>query len=138
MNGCHIRAKRVSYCTRRKEGERWEKRALQRCFWNLKTGEGKTLEPVMIYGQQHYLEAIRLPDALLLVVCSGKKGKGLEEYGGRWQTRLCLAKGFNLEDRHMTGSGEERQTDGRIADRFCAVLSRRGRAVADQGEEARQ
>ena len=86
---------------------------MQRDFWNLEAGEGKIPGPVMIHGQQYYLEAIRLPDALLLVVCSGKKGKGLEEYGGRWQTGLCLAKGFNLEDRHMTGSGEERQTDGR-------------------------
>ena len=43
-----------------RKGEGGAKRTLQRDFWNLKTGEDKTLEPVMIYGQQHYLEATRL------------------------------------------------------------------------------
>ena len=39
----------------------------------------------MLYGQQHYLEATRLTDGQLLVVCSDKEGKGIEAYGERWQ-----------------------------------------------------
>ena len=60
----------------------------------------------MLYGQQHYLEATRLTDEQLLVVCSDKEGKGIEAYGERWQIETlfgCLkSKGFNLEDTYMT------------------------------------
>ena len=59
----------------------------------------------MMYGQQHYLEATRLTDGQLLVVCSDKEGKG-EAYGERWQIETLFgslkSKGFNLEDAHMT------------------------------------
>ena len=59
-----------------------------------------------MYGQQHYLEATRLTDGQLLVVCSDKEGKGIEAYGERWQIETLFgslkSKGFNLEDTHMT------------------------------------
>ena len=66
-------------------GKGGTKRALNGHFRALKTGEGKRLGPVMLYGQQHYLEAIRLTDGQLLMVCSDEEGKGIEAYGERWQ-----------------------------------------------------
>ena len=73
----------------------------------------------MLYRQQHYLEATRLTDGQLLVVCSDKEGKGIEAYGERWQIETlfgCLkSKGFNLEDTHMTAPAK--------IDRLMSVLA---------------
>ena len=59
-------------------GKGGTRRVLKSHFRALKTGEGKRLGPVMMYGQQHYFEATRLTDGQLLVVCSDKEGKGIE------------------------------------------------------------
>ena len=84
----------------------------------------------MLYGQQHYLEATRLTDGQLLVVCSDEEGKGIEAYGERWQIETLFgslkSKGFNLEDTHYDRTGEDRQVDVRAGDRLCAVLPRGG------------
>mgnify|MGYP000846440194 CR=1 FL=1 len=107
----YLRQAGISCCIRCKEnaqiaGKNGARQALKKHFWDLKTGEGKIPGPVMLYGQQHYLEATRLPDGQLPVVCSDKEGKGIREYGGRRQIESlfgCLkSKGFNPEDTHMT------------------------------------
>ena len=99
----------IPYCIRCKEnaqiaGKGGSRQALQSHFRALKTGEGKTLGPVMMYGQQYYLEATRLTNGQLLVIC--RTGKGIEAYGKRWRIEAlfgCLkSKGFNLEDTPMT------------------------------------
>ena len=77
----YLRQAGISYCIRCKEnaqiaGKGGTRRALKSHFRALKTGEGKRLGPVMMYGQQHYPEATRLSDGQLLVVCSDKEGKG--------------------------------------------------------------
>ena len=77
----YLRQAGISYGIRCKEnaqiaGKGGTRRALKSHFRALKTGEGKRLGPVMLYGQQHYLEATRLTDRQLLVVCSDKEGKG--------------------------------------------------------------
>ena len=92
----YLRQAGISYCIRCKENAQiavkgGTRRALKSHFRALKTGEGKRLGPVMLYGQQHYLEATRLTDGQLLVVCSDKEGKGIEAYGERWQIGRCLA-----------------------------------------------
>ncbi|MFC0034989.1 transposase [Cardiobacterium valvarum] len=107
----YLRQAGISYCTRCKvnaqiAGKGGTRQALNCHFRALKTGEGKRLGPVMMYGQQHYLEATRLTDGQLPVVCSDKEGKGIEAYGERWQIETLFgslkSKGFNLEDTHMT------------------------------------
>lgn len=85
----YLRQAGISYCIRCKEnaqiaGKGGTRQVLNGHFRALKTGEGR-LGPVMLYGQQHYLEATRLSDGQLLVVCSDKEGKGIEAYGKRWQ-----------------------------------------------------
>ena len=82
----YLRQAEISYCIRCKEnaqiaGKGGTRRALKSHFRALKIGEGKRLGPMMLYGQQHYLEATRLTDGQLLVVCSDKEGKGIEAYG---------------------------------------------------------
>ena len=120
----YLRQAGISYGIRCKEnaqiaGKGGTRRALKSHFRALKTGEGKRLGPVMMYGQQHYLEATRLSDGQLLVVCSDKEGKGIEAYGERWQIETlfgCLkSKGFNLEDTHMTAPAK--------IDRLMSVLA---------------
>ena len=85
----YLRQAGIPYCIRCKEnaqiaGKGGTRQALNGHFRALKTGEGR-LGPVMLYGQQHYLEATRLTDGQLLVVCSDEEGKGIEAYGERWQ-----------------------------------------------------
>ena len=86
----------------------------------------------MMYGQQHYLEATRLSDGQLLVVCSDKAGKGIEAYGERWQIETlfgCLkSKGFNLEDTHMTAPAKI----GRLMSVIGFVLSCRAGEAEDK------
>ena len=67
----YLRQAGISYGIRCKEnaqiaGKGGIRRALNCHFRALKTGEGKRLGPVMMYGQQHYLEATRLTDGQLL------------------------------------------------------------------------
>ena len=120
----YLRQAGISYGIRCKEnaqiaGKGGTRRALKSHFRALKTGEGKRLGPVMLYGQQHSLEATRLTDGQLLVVCSDKEGKGLEAYGERWQIETLFgslkSKGFNLEDTHMTAPAK--------IDRLMSVLA---------------
>ena len=120
----YLRQAGISYCIRCKEnaqiaGKGGTRQALNGHFRALKTGEGKRLGPVMLYGQQHYLEATRLTDGQLLVVCSDKEGKGIEAYGERWQIKTLFgslkSKGFNLEDTHMTAPAK--------IDRLMSVLA---------------
>ena len=103
-------------------------------FRALKIGEGKRLGPVMLYGQQHSLEATRLTDGQLLVVCSDKEGKGLEAYGERWQIETLFgslkSKGFNLEDTHMTAAAKIEKLMSVLAIGF--VLSCRAREAEDK------
>ena len=66
----YLRQAGISYCIRCKEnaqiaGKGGTRRALKSHFRALKTGEGR-LGPVMLYRQQHYLEAPRLTDGQLL------------------------------------------------------------------------
>jgi transposase DDE domain len=66
----YLRQAGISYCIRCKEnaqiaGKGGTRRALDGHFRALKTGEGR-LGPVMLYRQQHYLEAPRLTDGQLL------------------------------------------------------------------------
>ena len=66
----YLRQAGISYCIRCKEnaqiaGNGGTRRALDGHFRALKTGEGR-LGPVMLYRQQHYLEAPRLTDGQLL------------------------------------------------------------------------
>ena len=107
----YLRQAGISYGIRCKEnaqiaGKGGTRQALDGHLQALKTGEGKRLGPVMLYRQQHYLEAPRLTDGQLLVVCSDKEGKGIEAYGERWQIKTLFgslkSQGFNLEDTHMT------------------------------------
>ena len=80
-------------------------RQLNCLFRALKTGKGKRLGPVMMYGQQRYLEATRLTDGQLLVVCSDKAGKGIEAYGERWQIETLFgslkSKGLSIWKTHI-------------------------------------
>ena len=120
----YLRQAGISYGIRCKEnaqiaGKGGTRRALKSHFRALKTGEGKILGPVMLYRQQHYLEATRLTDGQLLVVCSDKEGKGIETYGERWQIKTLFgslkSQGFNLEDTHMTAPAK--------IDRLMSVLA---------------
>ena len=66
----YLRQAGISYGIRCKEnaqiaGKGGTRRALDGHFRALKTGEGR-LGPVMLYRQQHYLEAPRLTDGQLL------------------------------------------------------------------------
>ena len=66
----YLRQAGISYCIRCKEnaqiaGKGGTRQALDGHFRALKTGEGR-LGPVMLYRQQHYLEAPRLTDGQLL------------------------------------------------------------------------
>ena len=66
----NLRQAGISYCIRCKEnaqiaGKGGTRQALKSHFRALKTGEGR-LGPVMLYRQQHYLEAPRLTDGQLL------------------------------------------------------------------------
>ena len=66
----YLRQAGISYCIRCKEnaqiaGKGGTRQALNGHFRALKTGEGR-LGPVMLYRQQHYLEAPRLTDGQLL------------------------------------------------------------------------
>ena len=79
----YLRQAGISYCIRCKEnaqiaGKGGTRQPLNGHFRALKTGEGKRLGPVMMYGQQHYLEATCLTYGQLLVVCSDEEGKGIE------------------------------------------------------------
>ena len=67
----YLRQAGISYCIRCKEnaqiaGKGGTRQVLNGHLQALKTGEGKRLGPVMLYGQQHYLEATRLTDGQLL------------------------------------------------------------------------
>ena len=100
-------------------GKGGTRQALNSHFRALKTGEEKRLGPVMLYGQQRYLEATCLTDGQLLVVCSDEEGKGIEAYGERWQIETLFgslkSKGFKLEDTHMTAPAK--------IDRLMSVLA---------------
>ena len=72
-------------------GKGGTRQALKRHFRALKTGERERLGSVMLYGQQHYLEATRLSDGQLLVVCRGKEGKGLKHTARVGRQGRCLA-----------------------------------------------
>ena len=66
----YLRQAGISYCIRCKEnaqiaGKGGTRQALDGHLQALKTGEGR-LGPVMLYRQQHYLEAPRLTDGQLL------------------------------------------------------------------------
>ena len=66
----YLRQAGISYCIRCKEnaqiaGKGGTRQALDGHFRALKPGEGR-LGPVMLYRQQHYLEAPRLTDGQLL------------------------------------------------------------------------
>ena len=104
----------------------------------------------MMYGQQHYLEATRLTDGQLLVVCSDKEGKGIETYGERWQIKTLFgslkSQGFNLEDTHMTAPAKIDRLMSVLAigfvlscraglDRLVSVLSRGMRLLEVLGGE---
>ena len=60
---------------------------------------------MMMYGQQHYLEATRLTDGQLPVVCSDEEGKGIEAYGERWQIETLFgslkSKGLSIWKTHI-------------------------------------
>jgi len=67
----NLRQAGISYCIRCKEnaqiaGKGGTRQVLNGHLQALKTGEGKRLGPVMLYRQQHYLEAPRLTDGQLL------------------------------------------------------------------------
>ena len=151
----YLRQAGISYGIRCKEnaqiaGKGGTRQALKSHFRALKTGEGKRLGPVMLYGQQHYLEATRLTDGQLLVVCSDKEGKGIESYGERWQIETLFgslkSKGFNLEDTHMTAPAKIDRLMSVLAigfvlscraglDRLVSVLSRGMRLLEVLGGE---
>ena len=63
-------------------GKRWHKAGVEEPLSDAENRRRK-IGLVMMYGQQHYLEATRLIDEQLLVVCSDKEGKGIEVYGER-------------------------------------------------------
>ena len=67
----YLRQAGISYGIRCKEnaqiaGKGGTRQVLNGHLQALKTGEGKRLGPVMLYRQQHYLEAPRLTDGQLL------------------------------------------------------------------------
>ena len=93
MNGWRICAKQGLLCKENPQiaGKSGTRQALNDHFRALKTGEGERLGPVMLYGQQHYLEATRLSDGQLLVVCRGKEGKRLKHTARAGRQGRCLA-----------------------------------------------
>ena len=131
-------------------GKRWHKAGVEEPLSGAENRRREKIGAVMMYGQQHYLEATRLTDGQLLVVCSDKEGKGIEAYGERWQIKTLFgslkSKGFNLEDTHMTAPAKIDRLMSVLAigfvlscraglDRLVSVLSRGMRLLEVLGGE---